>query len=112
MRPRPAEMLPRLAPLAAVALWIGLASRLPAGLPLCGFRWITGYRCPLCGMTHALAALAQGRWSEALAWNALCPLVAALLLAAPVLPLAPSFERRIWQLATAAIPVFGVLRLL
>jgi hypothetical protein len=112
MRTPRAETLLRLAPLAFAAVWCGLATSLPSGSILCGFRWLTGRPCPLCGMTHALAALAQGRWSEAIAFNALCPLAAALLLALPLMPLAPAVERRAWQGSVALFAVFGILRLL
>ncbi|MDD2545765.1 MAG: DUF2752 domain-containing protein [Burkholderiaceae bacterium] len=34
----------------------------------CPFRWLTGLPCPLCGGTHACAALLQGQWGAA--WQA------------------------------------------
>lgn len=112
MRPRRREILLRLTPLAAAALWCAAASRWLEGIPLCGFHWLTGHLCPLCGLTHALTALAWGRPMEALALHPLSPLAAALLVGAPLLALAPAFERRAWQLATAAFAVGGALRLL
>jgi hypothetical protein len=58
-------------------LALGAAPLLLAdGLPLCGFRHLTGQPCPLCGGTHACAALAQGDLLAA--WQAnpgLMPLV-------------------------------------
>jgi hypothetical protein len=111
MRPPRAEVLLRWTPLAAAALWCAVACRWLDSANLCGFRRLTGQPCPLCGLTHGLAALALGRWSDAVSFNALSPLAAAMLLAAPLLSLAPAFERRAWQLATAAFAVFGVLRL-
>ena len=36
-------------------------------LPLCGFRYITGLPCPLCGGTRACAALADGNFL--IAWQ-------------------------------------------
>lgn len=33
--------------------------------PTCGFRALTGLPCPLCGGTHACAALVQGDWAGA-----------------------------------------------
>jgi hypothetical protein len=50
---------------------------LRANLPLCAFRHVTGLPCPLCGGTHAGAALAQGDLMAA--WQAhpgLMPLAA------------------------------------
>ena len=41
---------------------------LATGVPLCGFRHLTGQPCPLCGGTHACAALAQG--DLMVAWQA------------------------------------------
>ncbi len=40
------------------------------GFP-CVFRLITGLKCPGCGMSHALSALAKGRIAEAAAFNIL-----------------------------------------
>jgi hypothetical protein len=111
MRLRLAEVSLRLVPLAVAALWCGLAARMPDGVTLCGFRWLTGQPCPLCGMTRGLVALAMGRWSDAISFNLLSPLAAGLLLAIPLLPLAPTLERRAWQVAAVAFAVFGLLRL-
>lgn len=50
---------------------------LRANLSLCAFRHVTGLPCPLCGGTHACAALAQGDFMAA--WQAnpgLMPLTA------------------------------------
>jgi hypothetical protein len=112
MRPARSEILWRLTPLAAAALWCAIASRWLEGTALCGFRWLTGHACPLCGLTRALAALAAWRWREALALHPLSPLAAALLVAAPLLALAPAAERRAWQLAAAAFAAWGAVRLL
>ncbi len=111
MRPPRAQVLLRWTPLAAAALWCAVACRWLDAANLCGFRWLTGRPCPLCGLTHGLAALALGRWSDAVSRNALTPLAAAMLLAAPLLSLAPAIERRAWQLAAAAFAVLGLSRL-
>ena len=34
----------------------------------CLFRWLTGLRCPGCGVTHMCAALLHGQWAAA--WQA------------------------------------------
>jgi hypothetical protein len=111
MKPPRAELLLRWTPLAAAALWCAVACRWLDAANLCGFRRLTGQPCPLCGLTHGLAALALGRWSDAVSFNPLSPLAAAMLLGAPLLSLAPALERRAWKLAAAAFALFGALRL-
>ncbi len=49
-------------------------------LPLCAFRLWTGRPCPLCGGTHACAALAEGNFLAA--WQASPGLMPLFLLAA------------------------------
>ena len=107
-----AEMLWRLTPLAGAAAWCAVTACLPAGLNVCGFHWLTGRPCPLCGTTRALTALASLDWREAVALNALSPLTAALLMALPLLALARRAELRVWQSAAAAFGAYGVLRAL
>ena len=56
--------------LAATPLLLAADSRLPLNLSLnlnlgCGFLALTGWPCPLCGGTHACAALVQGDWAAA-----------------------------------------------
>lgn len=47
--------------MAATPSWLG-----QGGLGVgCGFRALTGMPCPLCGGTHACAALVQGDWTAA-----------------------------------------------
>ncbi len=41
----------------------------------CGFRWLTGLPCPLCGMTTALAQMARGDLLAALRAHVLGPAV-------------------------------------
>jgi hypothetical protein len=75
---------------------------------LCGFYWLTGRPCPLCGMTRALFALAHGQWTEALHFHALSPLGLILVLSALWdFPL----RSRLWTFGLAAFAVYGVLRL-
>ena len=75
---------------------------------LCGFHWLTGRPCPLCGLTHALFALAKGHWREAVGFHALSPLAFAMLLSlfwdAP-------FRSRLWTLGLAAFAAYGVCRI-
>ncbi|MBZ5534801.1 MAG: DUF2752 domain-containing protein [Acidobacteriia bacterium] len=51
---------------------------------VCGFHWLTGRPCPLCGMTRALSQLAKGHGIAAIHFNALGPLVFVVLGAALV----------------------------
>ena len=83
---------------------------LPAdpGVRLCGFFWLTGRPCPLCGMTRALFALGKGRWYEAIAFHALSPL--ALLLLASLFWGFPGRDR-LWTVGLAAIGIFGLVRM-
>jgi len=95
---------------AAIALLALLASFTPPAEPrirLCGFYWLTGRPCPLCGLTRALFALAKGHWREALGFNALSPLGFAMVLAlfwrGPV-------SNRVWTAGVAAFAIYGVCR--
>jgi hypothetical protein len=54
-------------------LWMG-------NLPVCAFRWLTGQLCPLCGLTHGLAALLHGDGRGAWQSNPLSFLAMAMLL--------------------------------
>ena len=57
-------------------------SPLPALLPACAFRQLSGMPCPTCGSTHALLHLAQGEVMPALFFNPLFTLTMIFLLAA------------------------------
>jgi hypothetical protein len=68
-------------PLLGWPLALGVAPLLLAtGVPLCGFRHLTGQPCPLCGGTHACAALAQG--DLMVAWQANPGLIPLFVIAA------------------------------
>ena len=95
--------------------WAALAAVLgvlwactPPDIPLCGFRWLTGRPCPLCGLTHAVFALAKGHWSEALHWHALSPL--AVVMFAGLLWNPPRLAR-LWMPCVATFGVYGVWRM-
>ncbi len=45
----------------------------------CGFRLLTGWPCPGCGLTRAAEAVAHGRWSDAFAIHPLGTLAAAAI---------------------------------
>ena len=87
------------------ALW---CAPLAAGIPVCGFHWLTSRPCPLCGMTRALAALLHGHWSEALRLHALSPLALPLILA--VILGAPG--RKIpWRALALLFGAYGLARI-
>jgi hypothetical protein len=101
---------PALRAAAAVALLLVLWSCTPPAEPqfrLCGFHWLTGRDCPLCGMTRAVFALAKGHWREALGFNALSPLGFAMLFS---VFWDHSLRGRLWRVGIAAFAVYGVLR--
>jgi len=73
----------------------------------CGFHWLTGLPCPLCGLTRAMFALAKGHWNEAIHFNALSPLGFAMLFSlfwkGPV-------TSRLWTVGLGAFVVYGICR--
>ena len=89
---------------------IGATTALMAldGLPVCAFRHLSGQPCPLCGATHACAALLDG--NLAAAWQAnpgLLPLVALAAIHTVTLSLEALAGRRIgssrpWRTAWTA----------
>ncbi|MBZ5635956.1 MAG: DUF2752 domain-containing protein [Acidobacteriia bacterium] len=106
-----AARIPYLRLAAAVATFAALWCFTPAADPsvrLCGFHWLTGRDCPLCGLTRGVFALAKGHWSQAIHFNALSPLgftmLFALVLDAPRLA-------RLWTFGIAAFAIYGILRL-
>jgi hypothetical protein len=88
------------------ALWCFSVPAEPA-MQLCGFHWLTGRPCPLCGMTRALFALAKGQWAEAVHFNALAPLGFAMVFA---LFWPGRWRERLWTGGAAALAVYGVWR--
>lgn len=80
----------------------------PPTLPVCGFRWLTGRPCPLCGLTHAVFALAKGHMVEALHWHALSPF--AVLLVAGAIWNSPRMTR-VWTPSLIVFGAYGVWRM-
>ena len=78
-------------------------------LRLCGFYWLTGHPCALCGMTRAMCAMAKGHIAEAVGFNALAPLGFAMFFA---LFGNWSIPGRVWSLGLAAFAVYGLCRLI
>ena len=75
---------------------------------LCGFHWLTGRLCPLCGLTRALFSLAKGHWQEAFRFHALSPLGLVMLLS---LFWRSPLQARLWTAGLAALACYGVVRL-
>jgi hypothetical protein len=74
---------------------------------LCGFYWLTGHPCALCGMTRAMFAMAKGRFAEAIGFNALAPLGFAMMFA---LFWSSKIPGRIWSASAAILAVYGICR--
>ena len=87
-------------------LWYFTVPAQPA-IRLCGFYWLTGRPCPLCGLTRALFALAKGHWAAAIHFNALSPLGFLMLFSL-------FWNGRVrgwpWTAGVAAFAVYGVIR--
>jgi hypothetical protein len=74
---------------------------------LCPFHWLTGLDCPLCGLTRGLFALAKFQVADAVRFNALTPLAAAMLLS--LLGRGP-WTGRFWTAGAIAFAAYGVWR--
>jgi hypothetical protein len=88
------------------ALWIFTPPAEPR-FHWCGFYWLTGYPCPLCGLTRAMFALAKGHLAEAERFNALAPLGFAMVFS---LFWNGRMMGRIWSAGVAAFAAYGVWR--
>ena len=95
----------------AAALFAILWTFTPPSAPrfhLCGFLWLTGHPCALCGLTRAMFALAKGHFTEAVRFNALAPLGFAMVFAlfwnGKIVP-------RFWSVGVAAFAAYGVCRI-
>jgi hypothetical protein len=75
---------------------------------LCGFYWLTGHPCALCGMTRAMFALAKGHFADAVRFNALAPLGFAMVFS---LFWNGKMTGRIWSVGVAAFAIYGVWRI-
>jgi len=54
------------------------------GIPLCGFKLLTGIPCPFCGLTRSFVFTAHGQWEQAFLHNFLGPLLWMVTLAAAI----------------------------
>jgi len=88
--------------------------------PACPLRSLTGWYCPGCGMTHALAALLGGRFAEAMHHNPLAALLLPLVAGVAAIQLYSALCWNRWRpiaippRATAVLltvtTLFGLLR--
>lgn len=90
------------------ALWCFNVPAEPS-VRLCGFHWLTGRPCPLCGLTRALFALAKGHWRAAVHFNALSPLGFLMLFA---LFWNGRMRGWLWTGGVAAFVVYGICRII
>jgi hypothetical protein len=96
----------------AAVLFGALCTFTPPAEPrvrLCGFYWLTGHPCALCGLTRAMFALAKGHLAEAVRFNALAPLGFAMIFS---LFWNGKMTGRIWSVGVVAFAVYGVRRIL
>jgi len=69
------------------------------GPTICIFKLITGYPCPVCGTTRAIAALSEGKFHDSISFNplAIFIFIAVVLWAFRI----PALDRRIRNMNTA-----------
>ena len=84
-------------------------SSLP-GLSLCGFKFLTGLPCPLCGMTHGLVYWMHGQWMEALHWHLLTPIPFLFLFLIPFKARLPVCSTRLAPGLAGTFLCYGTLR--
>ena len=76
---------------------------------ICGFLWLTGLPCPLCGMTRALCFLLKGQFHQAIQLHALSPVAAVTLAALGLNVTLPTWS---WKLLGATFVIYGAGRML
>ena len=78
---------------------------------VCGFHYLTGHPCPLCGLTRALFLLAKGDCINAIHLNALSPFVFGFLFAAILGLRAPRTLRPfVMQSCAVVMAAYGIAR--
>jgi len=75
---------------------------------LCGFYWLTGHPCALCGLTRGVFALAKGHFSEAIRFNALAPLGFTMIFS---LFWNGTMTKQIWTVGVGAFALYGLCRI-
>ncbi len=84
----------------------------PDGLVVCGFHYLTGHPCPLCGLTRGLFLLAKGNWMDAVRLNALSPIVFVLLFGSMLGLRGPRALRPYaMQICIGVMAAYGIARL-
>ena len=95
-------------PIAALGWLYVFGANATASL-VCPFRWATNLPCPLCGLTHALAALVHGDVVAAVLWHPFSPLALAGLVATAA---GRTLPPPLWTRLALGLAVFGGLRML
>lgn len=76
---------------------------------VCPFRWLTSLPCPLCGMTHGVAALLHGHIVEGVMLHPFSPLALAGLAATAA---GRALPPPMWSRLFLGLAVFGAFRML
>jgi hypothetical protein len=81
---------------AATGIWLAWNATWIAGgsAPPSILKWATGLPVPTTGFTRSLRAWADGRWTEALAWNPFAPVFVGLLAASAIVLAQAALRRR------------------
>lgn len=98
------------AALAAAYAWLD-----PATFPLfpkCIFKSLTGLSCPGCGLQRALHAALHGRLAEAWSYNAMLPVLAAVLVVYATSGLWRGRLPRLWAALNSAWAAMAVLAMI
>ncbi|MCC7234493.1 MAG: DUF2752 domain-containing protein [Bryobacterales bacterium] len=96
--------------LAAVTLaWLFVLGADATAFLVCPFRWATSLPCPLCGMTHGVAALLHGHIAEGVALHPFSPLALAGLAATAA---GRTLPPPLWSRLFLGLAVFGAFRML
>ena len=75
---------------------------------LCGFLWLTGLPCPLCGLTRSLCFLMKGEFYQAIQLHALGPLAAVILAVLGVRQTLPGWS---WKVLGTLFVIYGAGRM-
>lgn len=97
-----------------VARWLepdprGFGTHRQLGLPPCHFQWVTGQRCPTCGMTTAFTWFVRGRLDRSWKANPAGALVAPVCLALVPWLLAGAARGRPLGFRSVETPLLGLL---